>query len=603
MDVQLMVSQFLGGLGIFLFGIQIMGDGLKKTAGDSLRDLLNRFTSTPLKAVLTGVLVTVLLQSSSGTTVLTVGLVSAGFMKLRQAIGVIMGANIGTTITAFIIGINVGEYALPILGIGAILLFFFKKQLINNTGQIMFGFGALFYGLELMGSGMAPLEDLPAFTNLMVNLSNHPILAAFTGTGMTLIMQSSSATVGILQKLYMQGSVSLDAVLPILFGDNIGTTITAILATIGASTAAKRTAGAHVLFNVIGTVIFLIFLNPFTGLVVWFGQMLNLNPALQIAFAHGLFNIGNVLIQFWFINNIARLMERIIPGKDAIVEYDTTTLDTKFIRISPNLALNQAKLEINQMSKFAIEEFQHSFSYYREQKDNDLSTVVNLEEAVNNIDRRLTEYLMVISAEKLTVAESNELSALIDVMKYLERIGDHSENIANNVKAIIKIEKKKKSKNKEKGRTNGEKPFLYDQDVIDMFEMVESIVKNAILAYEEDDEELANKVISQDPLINKMEIKMRKKYIESVNNGTERSGDGILFIDIVSSLERIGDHSVKIARHVDSKQSFLTISETFDRVGGASRLRPLTPPYVPFGIRRFHFILNMYFIVMLYTRD
>ncbi|MGB3160153.1 Na/Pi cotransporter family protein [Carnobacterium sp.] len=565
MDVQLMVFQFLGGLGIFLFGIQIMGDGLQKSAGDSLRELLNRFTSTPLRAVLTGILVTILIQSSSGTTVLTVGLVSTGFMTLRQAIGVIMGANIGTTITAFIIGINVGEYALPILGIGAILLFFFKKQVINNAGQIMFGFGALFYGLELMGSGMAPLEDLPAFTDLMVNLSNHPIVAAFTGTGMTLIMQSSSATVGILQKLYMQGSVSLDAVLPILFGDNIGTTITAILATIGASTAAKRTAGAHVLFNVVGTIIFLIFLNPFTNLVVLISQTLGLNPALQIAFAHGLFNIGNVLIQFWFINNIANLMEKIIPGKDSIVVYDTTNLDTKVIQISPNLALNQAKLEINQMSKFAIEEFQHSFTYFQSQKDSDFVTVENLEEAVNKIDRRLTEYLMVVSAEKLTVAESNELSSLIDIMKYLERIGDHSENIAKNVKEVLKIEKKNKARNKEKGRTNSDKPLLYDEDVIEMFEMVESIVKNAVLAYEEDDSDLAEKVISQDPLINKMEIKMRKKYIESVNNGSERSGDGILFIDIVSSLERIGDHSVKIARHVIHAQSFHTISDTFEK--------------------------------------
>lgn len=560
-----MLFQFLGGLGIFLFGIQLMGDGLKKSAGDSLRELLNRFTSTPFKAVLTGILVTVLIQSSSGTTVLTVGLVSAGFMKLRQAIGVIMGANIGTTITAFIIGINVGEYALPILGIGAILLFFFKKQVINNVGQIMFGFGALFYGLELMGSGMAPLEHLPAFNDLMINLSNHPIIAAFTGTGMTLVMQSSSATVGILQKLYMQGSVSLPAVLPILFGDNIGTTITAVLATIGASTAAKRTAGAHVLFNVIGTIIFLIFLNPFTGVVVWISQSLNLNPALQIAFAHGLFNIGNVLVQFWFIGNIAKLMEKIIPGKDAVVEYDTTTLDTKFIQISPNLALNQAKLEINQMSKFAIEEFQYAFTYYRDQNEKDLDILVNLEEAVNNIDRRLTEYLMVVSAEKLTVAESNELSALIDVMKYLERIGDHSENIAKNIKDIIKIDKKTKSRNKEKGRSSVEKPLLYDKDVVEMFEMVESIVKNAILAYEEEDKELADKVISQDPLINMMEIKMRKKYIESVNNGSERSGDGILFIDIVSSLERIGDHSVKIARHVETKQSNYSISDTFEK--------------------------------------
>lgn len=558
-----MLFQFLGGVGIFLFGIQIMGDGLQKSAGDSLRELLNRFTSTPLKAVLTGILVTTLIQSSSGTTVLTVGLVSAGFMTLRQAIGVIMGANVGTTITAFIIGINIGEYALPILGVGAILLFFFKKQFINNMGQIMFGFGALFYGLELMGSGMAPLEEVAAFNDLMVNLSHHPIFAVFTGTGMTLVMQSSSATVGILQKLYMQGSISLGAVLPVLFGDNIGTTITAILATIGASTAAKRTAGAHVFFNIVGTVVFLIFLKPFTSLVILVSQGLNLNPALQIAFAHGLFNIINVLIQVWFISNIAALMEKIIPGKDAVVEYDTKNLDTKVIQTSPNVALNQAKLEINQMSKFAIEEFHHAFSYYREQNENDLSTVNHLEEAVNNIDQRLTEYLMIVSAEKLTIAESNELSALIDITKYLERIGDHSENIANNVKEVLKIDKKAKSK--EKGRSNGEKRSLYDTDVISMFKMVELIVKMAVRAYEEDNEKLAHKVLEQDPLINEMEVKLRKKYIESINNGSEKPGDGILFIDIVSSLERIGDHSVKIARHVTTKHAVSSLSETFEK--------------------------------------
>nr|WP_313467745.1 Na/Pi cotransporter family protein [Carnobacterium sp.] len=563
MDVKLMLFQFLGGLGIFLFGIQIMGDGLQKSAGDSLRELLNRFTSTPLKAVLTGILVTTLIQSSSGTTVLTVGLVSAGFMTLRQAIGVIMGANVGTTITAFIIGINIGEYALPILGVGAILLFFFKKQFINNMGQIMFGFGALFYGLELMGSGMAPLEEVAAFNDLMINLSHHPIFAVFTGTGMTLVMQSSSATVGILQKLYMQGSISLGAVLPVLFGDNIGTTITAILATIGASTAAKRTAGAHVLFNIVGTIVFLIFLNPFTSLLLLISQALDLNPALQIAFAHGLFNIGNVLIQFWFISNIATLMEKIIPGKDAVVEYDTTNLDTKVIQTSPNVALSQAKLEINQMSKFAIEEFHHAFSYYREQNENDLSTVNHLEEAVNNIDQRLTEYLMIVSAEKLTIAESNELSALIDITKYLERIGDHSENIAKNVKEVLKIDKKAKSK--EKGRSNGEKRSLYDTDVISMFKMVELIVKMAVRAYEEDNENLAHKVLEHDPFINEMEVKLRKKYIESINNGSEKPGDGILFIDIVSSLERIGDHSVKIARHVTTKHSVSSLSETFEK--------------------------------------
>lgn len=562
LDVKLMLFQFLGGLGIFLFGIQFMGDGLQKSAGDSLRELLNRFTSTPLKAVLTGILVTVLIQSSSGTTVLTVGLVSAGFMTLRQAIGVMMGANVGTTITAFIIGINIGEYALPILGVGAILLFFFNKQVINNIGQILFGFGALFYGLELMGSGMAPLEEIDSFNNLMVDLSHHPLLATATGTGMTLVMQSSSATVGILQKLYMQGSISLEAVLPVLFGDNIGTTITAILAAIGSSVAAKRTAGAHVMFNLVGTIIFLILLKPFTSLIVFISQALNLNPALQIAFAHGLFNTFNVMIQFWFIKNIADLMERLIPGKDALVDYDTTNLDTKMIKTSPNLALNQAKREIAQMSKFATEEFQHAFRYYQEQEEKDLSAVDSLEETVNNIDHRLTEYLMIVSAEKLTIAESNELSTMIDITKYLERIGDHSENIAKNVREVLRVDKKAKSK--EKGRSNGEQRSLYDPDVVSLFKMVEIMVKVSVRSYEENNRELAFKVIEQDTFVNKMEQKLRKKYIELINNGAEKPGDGILFIDIVSSLERIGDHSVKIARHVAEKET--VTASTFEAV-------------------------------------
>lgn len=568
LDVKLMLFQFLGGLGIFLFGIQIMGDGLQKSAGDSLRDLLNRFTSTPLKAILTGILVTVLIQSSSGTTVLTVGLVSAGFMTLRQAIGVIMGANVGTTVTAFIIGINIGAYALPILGVGAILLFFFKKQFINNVGQIMFGFGALFYGLELMGSGMEPLAEVPAFSDLMLSLADHPLLATGTGTILTFVMQSSSATVGILQKLYTQGSISLEAVLPIMFGNNIGTTITAIIAAVGSSIAAKRTAGAHVLFNFVGTIIFLILLKPFTTVVILVSQELNLNPALQIAFAHGLFNVFSVLIQCWFIRNIADLMEKAIPGKEALVEYETTNLDTRVIKTSTNMALNQAQLEIRQMSKLAIQEFRHAMNFYKKQENKDYETVETLEEAVNTIDQELTGYLMLVSAEKLSVTESNELSAMIDITKYLERIGDHSENIAKNVQEVLRVDKKAKNKekNKEKNRSNGEKRSLYDIDVVNMFKMVEIMVKMAITAYEENNHELARKVIDQDSFINDMEIKLRKKYIKSINNGVEKPGDGILFIDIVSSLERIGDHSVKISRHVITKPSSHVGIDTGERL-------------------------------------
>lgn len=210
-NVQDMIFQFIGGLGIFLFGIKYMGDGLQQAAGDRLRDILDRFTTNPLMGVLAGMLVTVLIQSSSGTTALTVGLVSAGFMTLRQAIGVIMGANIGTTVTAFIIGIKIGEYALPIMAVGAILLFFFKNKKVHSLGQVIFGFGMLFFGLELMSTGMKPLRSLESFQELTVSMSDNPILGIVVGTVFTLIVQSSSATIGILQELFGQGAIDLQA--------------------------------------------------------------------------------------------------------------------------------------------------------------------------------------------------------------------------------------------------------------------------------------------------------------------------------------------------------------------------------------------------------
>ncbi|HZH58191.1 MAG TPA: Na/Pi cotransporter family protein, partial [Metabacillus sp.] len=260
LDIQKMIFEFIGGLGIFLFGIKYMGDGLQRSAGDKLRDILDKFTTNPIMGVLAGIIVTILIQSSSGTTVITVGLVSAGFMNLRQAIGVIMGANIGTTVTAFIIGIKVSDYALPIIAVGALLLFFFKNKRVHNLGQIVFGFGTLFYGLELMGDGMKPLRSLEAFHDLTVSMSSNPLLGVLVGTIFTVIVQSSSATIGILQELFGQGLVDINAALPVLFGDNIGTTITAVLASIGASVAARRAALTHVIFNLIGTTVFLIFL-------------------------------------------------------------------------------------------------------------------------------------------------------------------------------------------------------------------------------------------------------------------------------------------------------------------------------------------------------
>ena len=302
------VFSFLGGLGLFLFSIKYMGDGLQQAAGDKLRYYIDKYTSNPFLGVLIGIVMTALIQSSSGVTVIVVGLVSAGLLSLRQAIGIVMGANIGTTVTSFMIGFKLGDYALPVLFIGAALLFFTSNKKLNNLGRILFGVGGIFFALNLMGDAVEPLKSVTAFKDYLATLGDRPIMGVIIGAGLTMLIQSSAATIGILQSLYSGGLLDLQGALPILFGDNIGTTITAVLAALGSNIAAKRVAGAHVLFNVIGTVLCLILLVPFTALIQWFKSVLGLTPEMTIAFAHGTFNIANTIVQFPFIGVLAYLV-------------------------------------------------------------------------------------------------------------------------------------------------------------------------------------------------------------------------------------------------------------------------------------------------------
>lgn len=551
MSYQEMIFSFLGGLGIFLFGIKYMGDGLQKSAGDRLREILNKFTSTPFRAVLAGIIVTGLIQSSSGTTVLAVGLVSAGFMTLKQAIGVIMGANVGTTVTAFIIGFNLSAYALPIIGVGSLLLFFSKRETVNNIGQILFGFGCLFFGLKLMGNGMAPLKDLPQFSQLMVDVSHHPILGVGIGTLLTMVLQSSSATIGILQQLYSQGSLELTAALPILFGDNIGTTITAIIAALGASVAAKRTAGSHVIFNLVGAVIFTLLLTPFTHVIVYLTGLLNLNPSMQIVFTHGLFNVSNLLIQFWFINQIAYIVTKLVPGKDTTIDFKPSSLNEAIIHTSPALALNQAKMELQQMGEYVLGIYDATFNYYEKQNDVDKENAIQYETAINDMDYRLTEYLVQVASVELSQAESREQSMMMEMTKDLERIADHCGNIINSISDAVKLEKKQQAREKrEKKASHRDTTILYDKDMVLLFEKVKKNIRDTFIAYENDDQELAQHILTRETQINEMVELLRKKYIRMLNEGEGRAADGVLFIDAASNLERMSDRAVHIAKYV-----------------------------------------------------
>lgn len=537
---QEMLFQFFGGLGIFLFAIKYMGDGLQKAAGDKLRDILDKFTTNPFMGVLVGIVVTVLIQSSSGTTVITVGLVSAGFMTLRQAIGVIMGANIGTTITAFIIGLDVGAYALPIMAIGAFLIFFFKKNEVKNLGEVIFGFGGLFLGLELMSGGMKPLRELESFAELTVSMSDQPILGVVVGTIFTLIVQSSSATVGILQGLYAENLVDLKAALPILFGDNIGTTITAILASIGASVAARRAAAAHVLFNIVGTVIFMILLIPFTAYVEWLSSVLALESKMQIAFAHGSFNVANTVLQFPLIGAWAYLVTKLIPGEDVTIEYKPKHLDYHFIEQSPAVAIGQAKEEVIRMGDFSVQGLTEAYKYLKTGNKKHAETGYQLEDAINNLDRRITDYLIEVSSVSISPIESARHVTLMETVRDIERIGDHFENIIE----LIDYRDVNRAVLTEDAM----------DDLSNMFTLTIETVQKAIASLDTNDMDLARTVAEQEDLIDKMERQFRKNHILRLTEGTCTVQAGMIFVDIVSNLERIGDHAVNIAETILGKR-------------------------------------------------
>lgn len=536
MDLQSIIFMFLGGLGIFLFGIKFMGDGLQKVAGDRLRDILDKFTSNPIMGVIAGIIVTIALQTSTGTTVLTIGLVNAGFMTLKQAIGVIMGANIGTTVTAFIIGFKIQAYALPIIALGTFFIFFIKNKKAHNYGQVIFGFGALFYGLSLMGDAMKPLRTLEAFSDLMVSMSNNPVLGVVIGTLFTVLVQSSSASIGLLQTLYEQGSMDLWAALPVLFGDNIGTTITAILASIGASIAARRAALTHVIFNLIGTFIILLLLTPYTKFIIYIGEQFSLNPAMQIAFAHGIFNTANVIIQLPFIAILALIVTKIIPGKDSAIEYKAQHLDPMFIQQSPVIALGQAKKEVIRMSEFAEQGLLEACQYLKTNQKKHAELTVQYEDAINNLDRKITDYLILISAKSLSAKDSELHSMLLDTVRDIERVGDHMENIVELIDYKIT------------NKVNMSDKAIEDLD--EMFALTISTLKQAIKALEDNDIVEARSVVLKEEKIDKMERKLRKKHILRINEGNCTGSAGIVFVDLVSNLERIGDHSVNIAEAV-----------------------------------------------------
>ncbi|MFT3658755.1 Na/Pi cotransporter family protein [Staphylococcus ureilyticus] len=528
-SVMEIIFTFIGGLGIFLYGIKQMGDGLQAAAGDRLRSILNTFTSNPLMGVLAGMIVTILIQSSSGTTVITIGLVSAGFMTMRQAIGVVMGANIGTTVTAFIIGIDIGEYSLPILAIGAFLIFFIQKRKVKNVGMILFGFGALFYGLELMSGAVKPLANLDAFKQIMLDMSSNPLYGVVAGTLLTVIIQSSSATIGILQGFFANDLISLHGALPVLLGDNIGTTITAVLASLAGSLAAKRVAAVHVLFNVIGAIIFLIIMPLYQLVIEWMQGIMNLKPEMVIAFAHGTFNVTNTIIQLPFIFILAWIVTKLVPGEDLNEKYKPRMLDKNLINRAPNIALQEAQDEIQNIGHMTFDMFRYAKNY----DDKTEKDIIQKHAAVESMYDNVRQYLTKISEKKISKQDAERMSVLFDVNRTFIKVASLTEAY------LLDLKKKETESIQISAKAEQSIERLYDhvdaslEKTIDMFNVYDRVKKDEIVRLSNDSYTL--------------EHDLRKKHIKRLSSGECSLEGGLLYLDMIAILERIGYHSRNIS--------------------------------------------------------
>lgn len=532
---------FIGGLGLFLFGMEYMGEGLQKAAGPKMKKLLSILTSNRLLGVLVGAGVTALIQSSSATTVMVVGFVNASLMSLKQAVGVIMGANIGTTITAWIV--SLGEWTsflkpsvlAPLcIAVGIALIMFAKKQGAKHTGIILFGFGTLFLGLDMMSDAAKPLRELEAVKNMFVVLGSNPILGILAGAGVTAIIQSSSASVGILQALALAGLVPWNSAIYIILGQNIGTCITAILSSIGANINAKRAAAIHFIFNFLGSVIFgILAIVIFTFIAPGLGsQMIDVT---QISIVHTIFNVVNTLLLFPFAGSLVYLAEHLVKGKNEAKPGELQHLDERLFE-TPSFAVENAVKEVVRMGEIAKNNMEVAMQALFEKNRDKVQEVFDTEREINELQNGINQYLVKLSNISLTEKESLRVTNLFHIVSDIERIGDHADNIAEIAATMIEDDSKFSDEaRKELTRIN---------------EMGIQCLETALKAYEVTDDRLAKKAMVLEDHVDKLESNMRTNHIKRLVQKVCEPMAGIAFLDTLNNIERISDHASNIAQVV-----------------------------------------------------
>jgi phosphate:Na+ symporter len=555
--MELVVFRCLGGLGMFLFGMKIMSEGLQRVAGKRMRKILGMVSSNRFVGCAVGTFVTSIIQSSSATTVMLVSFVDAGLMTLVQAIGVILGANIGTTVTAQLIAFKIEAYALPAIGAGVFLKFFVgRRRKWGYVGDVLLGFGLVFYGLSTMKAGISPLRQDPAFISFFTRFSADTpwgiLLCVAVGTLMTMVLQSSSATVGIVMALASQGLLDFQASVALILGDNIGTTITAQLASMGANINAHQTANAHTFFNVVGVIYMIIFFPLFIKLVIWVtSSFLSIGPpdliiggerpniARYIANSHTLFNVVNALFFLLVLPYLVKVAIWLTPHKKEEKELDELHhikyIDSKYID-TPSVALAQARAEIIRMGEAAQVMYEDVISSLKERKLKDLSKWRKREDTLDNLRREIGQFLVRVMQEEIIPEESREVASLMRVTNNLERFGDAIENIAQLMEELIE-----------------ENLYLSEKAVSDYEEItgeVRKFLNLALNAVKTDDKEVMSQAQEKEDRINTMWEEMKEDHIMRLQNGVCAVDQGMIFEDMLTAFEKMGDYCYNISQAV-----------------------------------------------------
>jgi len=537
--------------------MSFLGSSLRTLAGNKLKAIIDKCTSNIFIGVLIGAFVTGIFQSSMATTLLVAGLISVGLMSLKQAVGIILGANIGTTITAFIVGLNITSYAPFIVLIGVVLLIFFKNQKIKNVGNVVLSFGLLFFGISLIDTSLSLLAEYQPFIDILLKFGDRPFLGLLLGSAGAIILQSSSAFVGIVQGLYSSTigtGYTLQMVIPLLFGSAIGTSISCIIFSIGESIDAKRAVAIRVFVNVIGSLVFMAILSPFASAMTWLVK--GVESKMQIAIVQIIFNIGTTILFLPFVNQLTKLATKVLPSRQtagpAALEFDLTALDHNVMEISPSAALDIAKQQSLKMSEYA-EESIILLGQYFESRDESLKTrVLQIEFAIDAFNIKLTEFFHRLDSVYLTEANMNDYAEILKTFRDIERISDHCENIANYFSEFF--------------ATNEEIHNEAKQDITDMLELTKKMIHIAINEYRTGIGLDLNELNNLENELDSLNKEARNRHVMRLATKQDQGNKFItvIFVDIISNIERIGDHCINISENVSEAKRSKIIPTPFD---------------------------------------